>query len=282
MESTVPGLFKASLASAYQAFRINFHFRAYSIALVLLSALASAFLANADETARKAVFGSIGPSALALFFIPFEFLLYDMVLKVKTPKTSLLRILFDVRVFSYLWRYVLIHAAFLLPAIVVGCGMSFLRYVNENTPLSHTIIDIAGFAVLSLLLIPAIRFMFFPVLVALGRPKPLRTSCREMKGNVWKVSRAMFLPMLFIALVCMLGIGIRFLTAEAGAPMSVFISVVTTTLAIFLVAIETILFAHAYQRMVQPVESENQQNDVTRLANGFAPAPAQSGENSAG
>jgi hypothetical protein len=254
MESTMPGLFKASLASANKVFRTNFHFRAYSIALVLLSGLVSAFLANADESSRKAVFGSIGPSALALLFIPFEFLLYDMVLKEKASKASLLRILFDVRVFSYLWRYVLIHAAFVLPLIVVGCGMGFLQAANENASLSQATISIAGFVVGALLLIPAIRFMFFPVLVALGRPKPLRTSYREMKGKVWKVSRAMFLPMLFLTFVYTLAVGVRFLTAEVGATMSVAISAVMTAMVIFLATVETTLFAHAYQRMVAPAK----------------------------
>ncbi|OIN99004.1 MAG: hypothetical protein AUJ49_11980 [Desulfovibrionaceae bacterium CG1_02_65_16] len=263
------GLFKTSIKCVFEAFRSNPLFRNGIIAATLLSAAASLLAAFAGETVRPAADMAASVLLFALL-IPLEFLIYDLVLMDRPARNTWGRMVLDARFFAYSWRLLLLALVFALPQVILSvlAGLILSASANPGGPAALLII-VAELLLISALLPPLLRVMFFPVLLAAGRPKPIKTSFRETRGKLWRILRAMFVPMTLLTGIEYLLFLLPAQCTQWGAAASVAATIPCLAGIALINSVETALFTIVYRRIVKPATS----------CSAYAPAGAAAGTN---
>lgn len=277
------GMFKQSVKCVAEVLRQNTLFRNWGMAIVLLAAAAGVPLALAGPEAQadaKTAF----PWIIGLALQPMEFLLYDVILMVKPAKTSMRAMLLDSRLPAYFWRIALLLFLPLYAPLELMTKRFFPLLLAKATPDQLNMFFAMVLCCWIILLPPLLRSMFFPVVLAAGRPNPMRTSFRETKGKLWRIFRASFLPML----LCLGGMELLDMLQNRCILAGGFAYAASWPLTVagiaFLNAIITAFFAIVYRRIVEPARpgpvlvpaGRPSPDDDARVAGFLPPGMAQS------
>jgi len=195
-----PGLLKTSLTFVRQALNENALLRTSVLATVLCITLACIGLAFFGVTYTLDPKGptTYSPRLFALLFLPAEFLLYDLILGNPAPRASLKDLYLDWRFLRVFWAWIRMTFAVILPclaamlllvAVTVGFGKG-----GKPTGMGVLVLVVGILAVVGAMFYLMFRFLYLNIVVARREPQPLKTSFRETRGKIWKISCALFLP----------------------------------------------------------------------------------------
>lgn len=195
------GLLLKSLGFVKQALEGNALLRASFLGTVLFVTLACILLKFFDFS--YAAKGSdalryVSPRVLGIFFLPAEFLVYDLILGNSQPRTTLASLYLDRRLPRLFLEWLKLVVATALPALalVLLSGLvwaAIKRILPGGTVMA--LLTLVGAPLLCLVMLAYfLRFAYLPVLVARRQPKALWAAFDETRGKVWAIFRALFLP----------------------------------------------------------------------------------------
>ena len=205
------GLLKKSLGFVKNALNGNALLRASFLGTALFVTLACILLKSLDITYSLDAKGPpqpLSPRALAVLFLPAEFLIYDLILGNSQPRTTLASLYLDWRWPRLLLEWLKLLIAVALPAAALFLLTGFLwAAIKRILPggVAMALLTLVSAPVLCVLMLGYVfRFVYLPIVVARRQPKALKTAFGETKGKVWAISRALFLPYLAVAAATLL------------------------------------------------------------------------------
>lgn len=257
MDNQRPGLLRASYESARDIFISNSLFRWGTIMIVLVYASTYADLAEMGLGTLRPHADKHGLMILYLFSLPQQFAIYDTMLGVAQPKSTLLGQILDIRLLRCSLCFGLSLLAVLPLFVATGLASGFFAAWSEQDLGRMVFGVLASTALFGATLALAVRLMFFPIYVAQWRSNPVRASFRETRGKVMKIARYMFFPYLALFAVYILGAKVVKLPHGSGWWSTAAFSGASAAFVLAITYLETTCFVHVYQRVVRtPPDSE--------------------------
>lgn len=196
-----PGLLRTSLRFTWQGLndipllRASVLWPVLGITLLCLGLAAFGVTQQVTNPERAEAFS---PRLFAFFFLPAEFLLYDLILGNPDPRLTLKRLWLDWRFPRLLWTWIQAGLAVGLPGallmgVLVAVTTGFSGSAKPSTA-QATLLIAALVAVACAMMYCFFRLLYLSLAVARRGPQPLRAAFRETKGRMWVIGSMLILP----------------------------------------------------------------------------------------